>query len=116
MAMLTLRNNLPVKLNPIDAPMLDEIDAVYEILDAELLSNKEIHDRAMAAIKSNQKPQEALAVIFEREVYAVAKREGLMQGVPAENFNVIARQLAKDWDDSSGRDYRREAAQGAMEP
>lgn len=96
--------------------MLEEIDAVYEICDAELPSQVRIYDDAMRIIKANPKPQEQLADMFLGHVRAVAKRDGLMAGVPDENFVSVAKQIAKDWDNTNGVDYRREQAAEASGP
>ncbi|MDT8924708.1 hypothetical protein RBE51_18015 [Pseudomonas taiwanensis] len=113
--MTTPRNNLPALLMPLDTAMLEEIDAVYEIADAELASEVRIYEDAMRIIKANPKPQEQLAEMFLRHVHAIAKRDGLMAGVPEENFVAVAKQIAKDWDNTNGVDYRREQAAAAPE-
>lgn len=116
MNMKTPRNNLPALLMPLDKMMLEEIDAVYEICDAEFASEKYIHDAAMHLIKKHSDPKEALADMFLQHVQRVAKRDGLMAGVPQENFVSVAKQVAKDWDDTNGFDYRREQAEQAASP
>lgn len=116
MNMTTPRNNLPALLMPLDTLMLEEIDAVYEICDAELPSQVRVYDSAMRIIKANPKPQEQLADMFLRHVREVAKRDGLMAGVPEENFVSVAKQIAKDWDNTNGVDYRREQAAEASGP
>lgn len=116
MNMITPRNNLPALLMPLDKGMLEEIDAVYEICDAELQSQKSIYDQAMAIIKANKQPQPELVKFFLGNVLAVAKRDGLMAGVPQENFESVAKQVAKDWDETNGVDYRREQAAKTPEP
>ena len=108
MTMKTPRNNLTATLMPTDTEMLEEIDAVYEILDAELNSDKSVYDRATYILKHESKPQESLAQLFQPFVERVSKRDGLMLGVPVENHVEIARQLASDWDNSKGLDIRRE--------
>lgn len=108
MTMKTPRNNLSATLMPTDIEMLEEIDAVYEILNAELTSDKHVHDRATYILKTEKKPQELLAKLFRPYVDTVSKRDGLMLGVPDANHDEIARQLASDWDNSLGADIRRE--------
>ena len=115
MTMLTTRNKLTATLMPHDTPMLDEIDAVYEILDAELPSPKSVSDQGMSIIKGNHNPTVKLSELFLRHVYEVSKRDGLMLGAPAENFTAIADRLAQDWDNCYGADYRREQ-QSASSP
>lgn len=108
MTMHTPRNNLPATLMPSDTDMLEEIDAVYEILDAELNSDKSVHDRAKHILKTGSQPLEALAQLFKPYVAQISKRDGLMLGVPEENHLAIAKRLATDWDNSYGVDIRRE--------
>jgi hypothetical protein len=93
-----------------DKGMLEEIDAVYEIADAELNSDKYFSDRGMSIIKRNPKPQAELAQLFLREIKKIAERDGLMAGAPEENFVSVANQVAKDWDDTKGFHYRLEKA------
>jgi hypothetical protein len=108
MNMITPRNNLSALLMPLDKPMLEEIDAVYEICDAEFASQKHIHDSALQIIKTRESPAKHLALMFLPHVRAVAARDKLMVGVPEENFVSIANQIGKDWDDTMGFDYRRD--------
>ncbi|MBD8088585.1 hypothetical protein IFT48_01075 [Pseudomonas fluorescens] len=116
MTMITPRNQLPATLMPTDTDMLDEIDAVYEILDAELPSELNVHRQAIAILKSEPKPVEALTRLFLSHVDDVSKRDGLMLGVPKENHQAIATRLATDWDNSYGVDIRRAKLQEMESP
>lgn len=109
--MKTERNKIEAKIRSSDKEMADEIDAVYEICDAEFPSEKHLYEAGVRAIAKNQysaKVISALTDLFTPEVKRVATRDGLMAGVPDDNFRAIAQQLAKDWDSTYGQDYRNE--------
>jgi hypothetical protein len=109
-AMLTRRNNIPVRLRPTDFLMADEVDTVYEMADAELCGDERLYKRAMQVIQrsfSSEKSVEGLRELFIPQVNALAKRYRLMAGVPAENLESIAARLAIDWDLALGNDFRR---------
>lgn len=108
MNMTTPRNNLPALLMPLDKPMLEEIDAVYEICDAEFNSEQRFHDSALRIFKTQVSPAKDLAQMFLSHVKSVAARDKLMVGMPEENFVSIANQIGKDWDNTMGADYRRD--------
>ncbi len=107
--MQTNRNQIEAKIRPGDHDMADQIDAVYEICDAEFPSERPIHKQAMYIIEKYQDSAKVipqLTALFDTYVKSVAKRDGLMAGLHADNFTAVAERLARDWDQSYGADYR----------
>jgi hypothetical protein len=105
----TPRNGFDVNVAQSDMDMLCEIDAVYEICDAEFNSDAAIHNK-MRAIYERQAPNpvDKGLVVLKPMVAAVAAREGLMQGADDATLTVISRQLSSDWNRTLGADVRRE--------
>lgn len=109
--MKTSRNHIEAKIRAGDHDMADQIDAVYEICDAEFPSEKHIHKSAMQLIEKYQSSAKVipqLAGLFESHVHQVARRDGLMSGLHNDNFKAVAQRLAADWDASYGEDFRRQ--------
>lgn len=106
--MKTPRNNLEVNVMRGDNDMLEEIDAVYEICDAEFTSEPRIHEKVSGFIRENRHPEPAIAAYLLAEVSRIAKRDGLAAGTKLENFVAIAGQCAADFNESLGVDIRRE--------
>jgi hypothetical protein len=107
--MQTSRNQIEAKIRPGDHDMSDQIDAVYEICDAEFPSEQSIHKQAIRYIEKYQSSEKIiphLKTLFEPYVQSVARRDGLMSGLHPDNFKAIAERLAKDWDASYGADFR----------
>ena len=106
--MKTPRNNLEVNVMRGDNDMLEEIDAVYEICDAEFTSEPRIHEKVSGFIRENRHPEPAIAAYLLAEVSRIAKRDGLAAGTKLENFVAIAGQCAADFNETLGVDIRRE--------
>ena len=109
--MKTSRNQIEAKIRAGDHDMADQIDAVYEICDAEFPSEKGIYKSALHVIEKYQTSSKIipmLAITFEEHVRKVAKRDGLMSGLHNDNFRAVANRLAIDWDNSYGADFRRQ--------
>lgn len=107
--MQTSRNQIEAKIRPGDHDMSDQIDAVYEICDAEFPAEQSIHKQAIRCIEKYQSSDKIiphLKTLFEPYVQSVARRDGMMSGLHPDNFKAIAERLAKDWDCSYGEDYR----------
>lgn len=106
--MKTPRNNLEVNVMRGDNDMLEEIDAVYEICDAEFGNDPRIHEKVSGFIRENRHPEPAIAEYLVAEVARLAKRDGLASGTKPENFKAIAGQCAADFNETLGVDIRRE--------
>lgn len=107
--MLTPRNNLSVKLRPTDTAMADEVDTVYEVASVEIGNTERTYKQAMQIIQRSLTSEKAVASlkdIFVPAVLSIAKRDGLMAGVPHENIESVAMRIAQDWDKTCGHDYR----------
>lgn len=106
--MKTPRNNLEVNVMRGDNDMLEEIDAVYEICDAEFGNEARISQKVSGIIRENRHPEPAIAEFLVAEVARIAKRDGLAAGTKPENFKAIAGQCAADFNETLGVDIRRE--------
>lgn len=114
--MQTPRNNISVNTAAKSPDCQENIDALYEICDAEITSDSGFYDAGMQILRSTDNPKRVikeLAQLFQPYVEEVSKRLEMSEEYVHSSgcLESVSSKLAQDWNNTVGRDYRNSQAQ-----